>query len=407
MAVLTYRALTAGGRAEHGRGRRGDVAAPRGRRCARAGSIPTELGRGRRARGDGRGASGRRSSRRRRASSRRSSRPACRSRTRSTGVGASTSTTRPLGARAHARACAAPRGRVARRRARREPGACSRRSIRELVRAGRGERRARRRARPPARDDTEAERGDARPAPCRARLPRGDDARDDVAVLGFLLVWVVPQMTSALRGRPGSRSRSRRARSCSAPAALIARRWWLRARRGRARRARGRGGGRDAGGPRAARRGSLLRVPGVRRGSSPRRPGRLARTLATLLGGGVPLEAALGLAGPHHRQRLLADAVAAAREARAQGGALAPALARDGAFAPRPRAASSATASAGACSPTRSRTPPTRRRREVERAVAAATALVEPVLVLLMGGVVLVLVHRGPAADLELGPLAG
>src|SRR5206468_1073847 len=57
---------------------------------------------------------------------------------------------------------------------------------------------------------------------------------------------------------------------------------------------------------------------------------RFARTLGTLLAGGLPLDVALGIAGAATGNRRLADAVASAREAVRQGEPLAPALRRAG-----------------------------------------------------------------------------
>src|SRR5205807_895927 len=61
---------------------------------------------------------------------------------------------------------------------------------------------------------------------------------------------------------------------------------------------------------------------------------RFARTLGTLLAGGLPLDVALGIAGAATGNRRLADAVASAREAVRQGEPLAPALRRAGVFPP-------------------------------------------------------------------------
>src|SRR5207237_5935453 len=61
---------------------------------------------------------------------------------------------------------------------------------------------------------------------------------------------------------------------------------------------------------------------------------RFARTLATLLAGGLPLDPALGIAGAATGNRRLADAVAGAREAVRAGEPLAPALGATGVFPP-------------------------------------------------------------------------
>jgi general secretion pathway protein F len=164
------------------------------------------------------------------------------------------------------------------------------------------------------------------------------------AVLGFVLAWVVPQTTAlfAATGKPPPFA----TRALAALGTWIAEGWWLAlAACGGAALALRRWLATEA----ARRRvdAALLRVPGVRRLVRAGAAGRLARTLATLLAGGVPLEAALGIAGPITGNRLVTDAV------------------------------------------------------------AAATALVEPALILAMGGVVLLLVTAVLLPLFELGSLAG
>ncbi len=223
------------------------------------------------------------------------------------------------------------------------------------------------------------------------------------AVLGFVLAWVVPQTTAlfAATGKPPPFA----TRALAALGTWIAQGWWL---------ALAVGGGaafalRRWLATESARRrvdALLLRVPGVQRLVRAGAAGRLARTLATLLAGGVPLEAALGIAGPITGNRVLADAVAAARARVREGGALAAALRAHGTFPPvlvqlvavGERSGGLADALAHAADTYEA---------EVERTVATATALVEPALVLAMGGVVLVLVTAVLLPLFELGALAG
>jgi general secretion pathway protein F len=223
------------------------------------------------------------------------------------------------------------------------------------------------------------------------------------AVLAFVLAWVVPQTTAlfAATGKPLPLA----TRVLAATGSVIARFWWL-----------GLAAASAAGfalrrwlasdGARRRVDVALLRVPGVRRLVRATAAGRLARTLATLLAGGVPLEAALGIAGPITGNRVLADAVATARARVREGGTLAPALRASGAFPPvlvqlvavGERSGGLADALAHAADTYEA---------EVGRTVAAATALVEPALILAMGGVVLVLVTAVLLPLFELGALAG
>jgi general secretion pathway protein F len=223
------------------------------------------------------------------------------------------------------------------------------------------------------------------------------------AVLAFVLAWVVPQTMAlfAATGKPLPLA----TRVLAATGSVVARFWWL-----------GLGAASAAGfalrrwlasdGARRRVDVALLRVPGVRRLVRATAAGRLARTLATLLAGGVPLEAALGIAGPITGNRVLADAVATARARVREGGTLGPALRASGTFPPvlvqlvavGERSGGLADALAHAADTYEA---------EVARTVAAATALVEPALILAMGGVVLVLVTAVLLPLFELGALAG
>lgn len=223
------------------------------------------------------------------------------------------------------------------------------------------------------------------------------------AVLGFVLAWVVPQTAAlfAATGKPLPLA----TRALAAAGSLLAGFWWLLlgAAVGAAFALR-----RWLGGEAARRRidAALLHVPGVRSLVRATAAGRLARTLATLLAGGVPLEAALGIAGPITGNRVLGDAVATARTRVREGGTLAPALRASAAFPPvlvqlvavGERSGGLADALAHAADTYEA---------EVQRTVAAATALVEPALILAMGGVVLLLVTAVLLPLFELGALAG
>ena len=223
------------------------------------------------------------------------------------------------------------------------------------------------------------------------------------AVLGFVLAWVVPQTTElfAATGKPLPFA----TRVLAAAGTLVARFWWL----GLAvaavvafalRRWLVNDGGRRT------RDVALLRVPGVRRLVRAAAAGRLARTLATLLAGGVPLETALGIAGPITGNRVVADAVAAARVRVREGGTLAPALRASGAFPPVLVQLVAVGERSGGLADALGHAAATYEA-EVERTVAAATALIEPALILAMGGVVLVLVIAVLLPLFELGAIGG
>jgi len=222
-----------------------------------------------------------------------------------------------------------------------------------------------------------------------------------VAVLVFVLAWVVPQTIAlfAATGRPLPTA----TRALALAGAVVAHLWWL----GLAAAAAVTWGLRRWLATDAARRhvdGALLRIPGVRRFVRAAGAGRLARTLSTLLAGGVPLEAALGIAGPITANRVLADAVAGARAAVREGGALAPALRATAAFPPVLVQLTAVGERSGGLADALARAADTYEA-EVERTVAAATALVEPALILAMGGVVLVLVTAVLLPLFELGAL--
>ena len=209
-----------------------------------------------------------------------------------------------------------------------------------------------------------------------------------VAVLVFLLAWVVPQLTQ-LFAETGTRL-PLATRLLIAVTSVVGRTWWLLLLAGAAAAwGLARWAATPAGRARldAALLGAPLAGPIVRKAAV----ARFARTLGTLLAGGLPLDVALGIAGAATGNRRLADAVASAREAVRQGEPLAPALRRAGVFPPLVVHLAAVGERAGALGEMLERAAAAYER-EVETTISAATALVEPLLVLVMGGVVLALV---------------
>jgi len=208
------------------------------------------------------------------------------------------------------------------------------------------------------------------------------------AVLAFLLAWVVPQLTQ-LFAETGTRL-PLATRLLIALTSLVGRAWWLAllAAAGVAW-ALARWGATPAG--RARIDAALLRAPLAGPVVVKTAIARFARTLATLLAGGLPLDPALGIAGAATGNRRLADAVAAAREAVRRGEPLAPALRATGVFPPLVVHLAAVGERAGALGALLERAA-IAYEGEVEAALGAAIALVEPLLVLAMGGVVLALV---------------
>jgi len=207
-------------------------------------------------------------------------------------------------------------------------------------------------------------------------------------VLAFLLVWVVPQVAQlfadtgtplplATRALLGLVSLARATWWLALLVALaggVAWRRWAATPAGRARI--------DAG---------LLRLPLAGRLIARAAVARFARTLATLVASGVPLEAALDVATAVLGNRTLVDAAAAARAAVRRGEALAPALGRTGAFPPLLVRLAAVGERGGSLATSLERAARSYEA-EVDTAVSAATALLEPVLIVAMGGVVLLLV---------------
>jgi general secretion pathway protein F len=220
-------------------------------------------------------------------------------------------------------------------------------------------------------------------------------------VLAFLLVWVVPQVSRLFADTATPLPLATRA--LVAAAALLRATWWLLAiaallggvavRRWYAT---------PAG--RRALDGLALRAPVAGRLVAALATGRAARTLATVLAHDVPLADALGLAAATAGNVRIAEAIARVREAVVRGDALAPALRAHGLFgtslcrlvATGERTGTLGTAFAHAADAQEA---------QVERALAAALGLVEPALVVVMGGAVLVLVLAILVPILTLNPL--
>jgi general secretion pathway protein F len=128
--------------------------------------------------------------------------------------------------------------------------------------------------------------------------------------------------------------------------------------------------------------GSLLRVGET---------ARFAATLAILTRGGVPLLAALDTGGAVLRLRPLADAVKATGQAVAAGVPLARALAADGAF-PSVLVHLVAGGERSGRLPEMLERAATLMQAEVDDRLATLTTLLEPLLILIMGGIVLTVV---------------
>jgi general secretion pathway protein F len=209
-----------------------------------------------------------------------------------------------------------------------------------------------------------------------------------LAVTGFLLAWVVPQVTR-LFAETGARL-PLATRMLVAAADLARATWWLVLPLG--------GVGASAAAAWIARpRGrawldrAALRLPLVGRLVRQAAMARLSRALATLVASRVPLEAALGIAGGAAGNSEIAAALAAARDAVREGQALAPALATSGAFPPLLVRLAAVGERGGTLAATLERAA-VAHESEVEAAVGTLLALVEPLLVLAMGAVVLALV---------------
>jgi type II secretory pathway component PulF len=207
------------------------------------------------------------------------------------------------------------------------------------------------------------------------------------AVLAVMLVWVVPQVTR-LFADSGARL-PLATRLLVGLTGVVRQEWWvaplgvLAAALG-ARRTLATAAGRmrlDA---------FLLRVPVVGELARRAAQARVARTLATLLTGGVPLEAALAIAAPAAGNRVIGASIERVREAVRQGQALAPAMAATGDFPPLVVRLAAVGERSGGLADALERAADAQER-DVAAAIATATALLEPTLILVMGGVVLAL----------------
>jgi general secretion pathway protein F len=220
-------------------------------------------------------------------------------------------------------------------------------------------------------------------------------------VLAFLLVWVVPQVSRlfAETGTPLPLA----TRALVAVAAGLRATWWLWPIVGAlAAVAVRRWYATPAG--RWAFDGLALRAPVAGRLTAALTTGRVARTLATVLAHDVPLAQALGLAAATAGNVRIAEAIARVREAVVRGESLAPALSAHGLFgaslcrlvATGERTGTLGTAFAHAADAEEA---------QVERALATAIGLVEPMLVVVMGGAVLLLVLAILVPILTLNPI--
>ena len=135
----------------------------------------------------------------------------------------------------------------------------------------------------------------------------------------------------------------------------------------------------------------LLRLPLAGRLVVRAAVARFAHTLATLVASGVPVEAALDVGTTVLGNRALIKAADAARAAVRQGEGLAPALARTGIFPSLLVRLAAVGERGGSLAPSLERAARSYEA-EVDAAVSAATALLEPILIVVMGAVVLLLV---------------
>jgi general secretion pathway protein F len=135
----------------------------------------------------------------------------------------------------------------------------------------------------------------------------------------------------------------------------------------------------------------LLRLPVLGSLMRAGETARFAATLAILTRGGVPLLAALETGGAVLRLRPLSDAVKTARQSVAAGAPLARALAADGAF-PSLLVHLVAGGERSGRLPEMLERSATLMQEEVDDRLTTLTTLLEPLLILLMGGIVLTVV---------------
>ena len=222
------------------------------------------------------------------------------------------------------------------------------------------------------------------------------------AVLVFLLTWVLPQMaqlfaetgaplplpTRALLLAGTVASHTWAAWLLALAAAGVGLRSWLASHAGRAR-----------------FDGWVLGLPAIGRLVGAAALARAAHTLATLLAGGVRLEVALDLAAATAGNARVAAALATAREAVRQGQPLAPALRASGVVPGSVLRLVATGERSGALTDALTHAAESLDA-AVERDITAATALVEPALVLAMAAAVLILVLSVLVPLLGFDPLA-
>jgi general secretion pathway protein F len=222
------------------------------------------------------------------------------------------------------------------------------------------------------------------------------------AVLAFLLTWVLPQMAQLFAETGAPLPLPTHALLLAGTA--VAHTWvaWMLALAGAA-------VGLRAWLASPARRARLdawlLGLPTIGRLVGAAALARAAHTLATLLAGGVRLEVALDLAAATAGNARIAGALASAREAVRQGQALAPALRASGVVPSSVLRLVAAGERSGGLGDALTHAAESLDA-EVERDLAAATALVEPALVLVMGAAVLILVLSVLVPLLRFDPLA-
>ena len=207
-------------------------------------------------------------------------------------------------------------------------------------------------------------------------------------VLAFLLVWVVPQVAQlfADTGTPLPLA----TRVLLGIVTVVRATWWVLLLLAVAAAVAGR---RVLASPAGQARvdAMVLRLPLAGRLVVRAAVARFAHTLATLVASGVPVEAALDVGTTVLGNRALIKAADAASAAVRQGEGLAPALARTGIFPSLLVRLAAVGERGGSLAPSLERAARSYEA-EVDAAVSAATALLEPILIVVMGAVVLLLV---------------
>lgn len=150
---------------------------------------------------------------------------------------------------------------------------------------------------------------------------------------------------------------------------------------------------------------ALLRLPFIGKLLRGLYTARLARTLHTLLAGGSPITEALVAAQPTVRNRVFQDAVARVGVAIREGSSLSAALRRAELFPPMVIYMASAGENTGRLAETLGKAAE-HLESEFETVTAAAIGLVEPLIILLMGGAVALIVLAIMMPMLQLNSLA-